>query len=93
MPARAKLTTVLSTKGRVILPKAVRDARRWGAGTKLEVEVTADGVLLRAAPLFAPTRPEDVFGSASYKGPAKSIEEMHASIEEEAKRRHDSGRY
>ena len=47
--------TRISTKGQVILPKSVRDHRKWGAGTKLIVEETADGVLLRAAPLFKPT--------------------------------------
>lgn len=93
MSTRTKPTTVISTKGQVILPKAVRDERDWGPGTRLEVENTPDGVLLRAAPLFAPTRPEDVFASASYVGPAKSIEEMNASIEEEARRRHAGGRY
>ena len=54
------LTTTVSTKGQVILPKAIRERRHWAAGTQLIVEETADGVLLRSAPLFAPTRPEDV---------------------------------
>ena len=30
-----KLTTTVSTKGQVILPKAIRDQRRWPAGTEL----------------------------------------------------------
>jgi AbrB family looped-hinge helix DNA binding protein len=32
----------VSTKGQVILPKAIRNQRQWGAGTKLIVEETAD---------------------------------------------------
>lgn len=88
-----KLTTTLSTKGQVILPKAIRSKRRWGAGTKLTVEETADGVLLKAAPIFPPTRPEDVFGMLKYDGPAKTIEEMDKAIEAEVKRRHARGRY
>ena len=47
MPA-AKLTTVVSTKGQVILPKAIRLERRWQTGTRLLVENTSDGVLLSA---------------------------------------------
>jgi AbrB family looped-hinge helix DNA binding protein len=86
-------TTTVSTKGQVILPKAIRDRRKWGPGTRLVIEETSDGVLLKAAPIFAPTRPEDVFGMLRYSGPAKTIEEMDAGIEAEVKRRHARGRY
>jgi AbrB family looped-hinge helix DNA binding protein len=86
-------TTTVSTKGQVILPKAIRERRRWRAGTRLVVEDTPDGVLLKPAPLFAPTRPEDVFGMLKYSGPPKTIEEMDAAIEAEVKRRHARGRY
>ena len=47
MSAAEKPTTVVSTKGQVILPKAIRQRRRWDAGTRLVVEDTPDGVLLR----------------------------------------------
>jgi AbrB family looped-hinge helix DNA binding protein len=86
-------TTTVSTKGQVILPKAIRERRRWRAGTRLVVEDTPDGVLLKPAPFFAPTRPEDVFGMLKYSGPPKTIEEMDAAIEAEVKRRHARGRY
>ena len=43
-----RLTTTVSTKGQVVLPKAVRATLRWGAGTRLVVENTPDGVLLIA---------------------------------------------
>jgi AbrB family looped-hinge helix DNA binding protein len=93
MSAKAKLTTRVSTKGQVILPKAIREQRRWPAGTELIVENTPDGVLLKAEPAFAPTRPQDVFGSLRFKGAAKSIAEMNAGIAAEAKRRHARNRY
>lgn len=93
MATPEKTTTTVSTKGQVILPQAIRRKRNWNAGTKLIVEDTPDGVLLKAAPLFAPTRPEDVFGCLKYDGPAKTIEEMDAAIDEEVKRRHARGRY
>lgn len=88
-----KITTTVSTKGQVILPKAIRSKRDWKAGTKLVVEETADGVLLKAAPLFPPTRIEDVYGMLKYDGPAKTIDEMDQSIAEEVRRRHARGRY
>lgn len=88
MAATEKLTTTLSTKGQVILPSAIRQRREWSAGTRLTVEETADGVLLRPAPAFAETRPEDVFGALPYKGKPKSIAEMDAGVLAEARRRH-----
>lgn len=93
MSAKQKLTTTVSTKGQVILPKVIREQRHWPAGTELTVEDTPEGVLLKAKLAFAPTRPKDVFGSLFYKGPAKSIADMEAGIAAEAKRRHARNRY
>jgi AbrB family looped-hinge helix DNA binding protein len=91
MPAQ-RLTTTVSTKGQVILPKAVRESRGWRPGTRLVVEETAEGVVLRPAPLFAPTTIDQVAGMLAYDGPAKSIEEMDAGVLAEARRRHLEGR-
>jgi AbrB family looped-hinge helix DNA binding protein len=93
MPAKRKLTTTVSTKGQVILPKEIREQRHWPAGTELVVEDTPEGVLLKAKPAFAPSRPKDVFGSLPHKGPAKSIADMEVGIAAEAKRRHARNRY
>ncbi|WP_293903856.1 AbrB family transcriptional regulator [Phenylobacterium sp.] len=80
MAVMATQTTVLSTKGQVILPKAIRERRNWAAGTKLVVEDTDDGVLLRSEPLFKPTTVEEVFGMLKYDGPPISVEEMNAAV-------------
>ncbi|HTT84550.1 MAG TPA: AbrB/MazE/SpoVT family DNA-binding domain-containing protein [Rhizomicrobium sp.] len=93
MAAVEKPTTTVSTKGQIILPKAIRHRRHWEPGTKLTVEETPDGVLLKAAPIFPPTRSEDVFGSLRYPGRPKTPEEMGAGIAAEVKRRHARGRY
>jgi AbrB family looped-hinge helix DNA binding protein len=93
MASAERATTTVSTKGQVILPKAIRERRRWRAGTRLVVEDTPDGVLLKPAPLFAPTRPEDVAGMLAYTGQPKTLEEMDAAITAEVKRRHARGRY
>jgi AbrB family looped-hinge helix DNA binding protein len=89
----SRLTTTVSTKGQVILPKQIREHRKWDAGTELVVEETADGVLLKPASVFPPTRSEDVYGSLKYHGKPKTIEEMNAGIVAEVKRRHARGRY
>ena len=85
--AQERLTTVISTKGQVILPKAIRDKRHWPAGTRLTVEDTAEGILLKSAPVFPATSVEGVFGALAFKGKAKTIEEMDAALAAEAKRR------
>jgi AbrB family looped-hinge helix DNA binding protein len=89
----AETTTVLSTKGQVILPKSIRERRKWGPGTRLTVEETPEGVLLKPAPLFPRTRSEDVYGSLAYKGPPKTIAEMNEAVKTEVLRRHARGRY
>ncbi len=81
-------TTLLSSKGQVIIPKALRDARHWHAGTRLQVEETSEGLLLKAV-----TSDEKVpFAEGlaairkrlAYKGAAASIEDMHAAVLREA---------
>ena len=86
MRAPAKLTTVMSTKGQVILPKAIRHARNWPPGTKLVVEETPDGVLLRQEPRIKPTTVDQVFGMLKYNGPPVSIEDVKVTMTEDERR-------
>ena len=91
MAKTASVRTRVSTKGQVILPKAIRDKRSWAAGTELTVEETTEGVLLRSAPAFAPTRVEDVAGMLRGRGRINrvvSIEEMDEAVLAEARRRY-----
>ena len=90
MTAVHKLTVRLSTKGQLILPKSIRQRLRWNAGTRLIVEDTAEGVVLKPAPIFDPASPGEVFGSLKVSGPPKTLEEMDAGILAEARRRHAS---
>ncbi len=87
MGVQEPITTVISTKGQVILPKAIRDLRHWAPGTQLIVEDTPDGVLLKPMPAFPETEIDAVFGSLRYHGAPLSIEEMDAAIASEARRR------
>lgn len=89
MAQSENLITTVSTKGQVILPKAVRQRREWEAGTRLIVEETPEGVLLRQAPAFSSTQPEEVFGMLPFSGEPKTLEEMEAGVLAEARRRHD----
>lgn len=84
------VTTTLSTKGQVILPKAVRESRGWKAGDRISVEETPDGALilrLERKPLFPPTRLEDVAGMFKWNGPPVSNEDMERAAAEGAAER------
>ena len=66
-----------------MLPKALREAKGWEAGTELTVEETPHGLLLtRRKEAPQPTRLEDVFGMLKHKygGPPISVEEMDEAI-------------
>ena len=84
-------TTLVSSKGQIIIPKELRDQHRWHAGTRLVVEDTGDGILLK--PLVDANKTALSKGLAAirkriaYKGPAVSIEEMNAAVSHEAVRR------
>jgi AbrB family looped-hinge helix DNA binding protein len=85
--------TKLSSKGQVILPKEIRDAHRWRAGTQFVVESQGDGVMLRPVPPFKPTRIEDVAGCLRWSGKPKSLAQMNAAVAAGIKARRDRGRY
>ena len=80
-------TTKLSSKGQVVLPSSIRNARNLQAGAEFAVEDTPEGVLLRPLKPFPPTRVSEVFGSAGYRGRALSLAQMDAAVAAEAKKR------
>jgi AbrB family looped-hinge helix DNA binding protein len=76
------IKTVFSTKGQVVIPKRLRDAKGFAPGVEVEVIDHPDGVLIRAV-----TRPRkrsisELSGMLAqyYKGPALSVEEIHDGI-------------
>jgi AbrB family looped-hinge helix DNA binding protein len=87
------MQTKMSTKGQVVLPKAIREKRRWKAGTRLTVEERPDGVLLKPVAKQKVHTIADWAGVLKNKGPALTAEDMNAAIEREFRRRHARGRY
>jgi AbrB family looped-hinge helix DNA binding protein len=83
--------TLLSSKGQVIIPKAMREALHWHAGTRLEVKDTVEGILL------TPVQPQQkaplsqglaaIRSRIAYNGPIRSVEDMADAILKEAQRR------
>ena len=76
-------STLMSSKGQVIIPKSIRTSLHWRPGTRFSVEETPAGVLLKPLNTFPATDLESGLGCAGYDGPVKSIEEMREGIDEE----------
>jgi AbrB family looped-hinge helix DNA binding protein len=74
-------TATLSSKGQVVIPKPIRDAHRWKAGTRLIIEDSADGILIRPAHSFPETELAQGVGCAGYKGPAVPLETMKSEVD------------
>ena len=84
--------TLLSSKGQVVIPKALRMARRWSAGTRLEVHDTPEGILLRhmvpASKTDLKSGIEAIRQRAAYAGPTLSLGDMDAVVLREARKKH-----
>ncbi len=85
-------TTRLSTKGRIVLPHAIRVSRAWGPGTEFTVEETSDGILLRPAASVAKADLDQVAGCLRSNRKPKTLAQLDAAIPREVIRRHERGR-
>ena len=83
-------TTKLSSKGQVIIPKALRSAHHWEPGLTLMVIDNGDGLLLKPRAPFAPTVLADVVGlftKRPKRAPAKSDADIKAALLRDVKRK------
>jgi len=70
----------LSTKGQLIIPKALRDRHGWTPGVELALEERGDAIVIRLAKPLPATTFDDLIGCVDYRGPARSLEDMEAGI-------------
>ncbi len=80
-------TTKLSSKGQVVIPRALRNAHHWEAGVEFQVIDTGDGVLLKPRAPFAPAELSAVAGMFKDRVAARSDEEIEAALREDARKR------
>ncbi len=73
-------TTRLSSKGQVIIPKAIRASHRWESGLELVVIDTGDGVLLKPKAPFEESVLEDVAGCLKRPQKALSLDEIAEAV-------------
>ncbi|MCI5132562.1 MAG: AbrB/MazE/SpoVT family DNA-binding domain-containing protein [Candidatus Electrothrix sp. EH2] len=77
----------LSRKGNIAIPKKIIARRRWKTGQKLELIDTEEGILLKAAPTFKPTKLDDVAGMLRHTGKTVSLQEMEEAVRQGAQER------
>ena len=80
-------TTRLSSKGQVIIPKALRSRHNWKEGQELSVIDTGDGILLKPFPPFKKTGLDQVAGILKYSERPVTLDEMEAAIQKGAMER------
>jgi AbrB family looped-hinge helix DNA binding protein len=89
IPAKTYAATRLTTKGQVVIPKTIRSALGWRAGTRLRVE--ADGSMVKlvlARPGNAASWLKEVAGCVREGDPVADLEAEHRrEVEADANRR------
>ena len=80
-------SVALSSKGQLVLPKAIRDRHHWTTGTRIQIIERGDEVILKAAELFPCSVFETLDAESVYKGNPLSLEEMDTAIAVEAGKR------
>jgi AbrB family looped-hinge helix DNA binding protein len=73
-------TTRLSSKGQVIIPKALRDAHHWENGQELIAISVGEGILLKSNNAFQATTLDQVAGCLTNSGTPKSLEDLEDAI-------------
>lgn len=79
-------TTKLSSKGQVIIPKAVRSSHHWEPGLELIVIDMGDGILLKPKAPFPSSTLANVAGMLKGRVQPKTDEEIQSAIERATRR-------
>ena len=82
------ISTKLSSKGQVIIPKTIRSGHRWETGQEFIVINQKDNIILKPKSPFPETRLDDVGGFLKHTGRSLSLEDMDKAIRTGIERRH-----
>ena len=70
----------LSSKGQIIIPKALRAAHHWEAGQELIGIDVGDSILIKPKKPFPETTLAQVAGCLKYGGKPKTLDELEDAI-------------
>ncbi len=82
MRGTTKMTTIVSSKGQMVLPKALRDRKHWAPGTKLALEEVPGGVFVRLVEAKRQYTVDDIVGCLQFDGPHLTQKEIDRRIDE-----------
>jgi len=74
------ISTHLSSKGQVMIPKPICQRQHWEPEQELIIVEVKNGILLKPKSPFKRTRLEEVAKCLPYEGKAKTLAEMDAAI-------------
>jgi AbrB family looped-hinge helix DNA binding protein len=74
------MTTRLSAKGQLIIPRAIRTRHGWRPGTRILLEDRGDCVVLYGILESPRTCLKDLIGCTGYRGRRHSLTEMESAI-------------
>jgi bifunctional DNA-binding transcriptional regulator/antitoxin component of YhaV-PrlF toxin-antitoxin module len=74
-------TAHLSNKRHIIIPTDILESYHLQAGQQLDIEITAQGILLKLPNNTVKTNLDDLIGCTAYQGQPKTLEEMDSAIE------------
>ena len=74
------ISTKLSSKGQVIIPKTIRSGHRWETGQEFIVINQKDNIILKPKSPFPETRLDDVGGFLKHNGSPLSLKDMDKAI-------------
>lgn len=83
------LTTHLSSKGQIVIPKIIRRSHKWRSGLEFIIEESGNSLILKPNKPFAPSSFDQVYGCLHYKGKKKSLKEMDKAIKLGVGKSHD----
>ena len=82
------METVISSKGQAVIPKPIRDALGLTPGSRINIELDADGARLTVV-TRKDGKPRDGYGMLHYEGPPIPEAEWKARIAEGLRRKHE----
>ena len=73
----------LSSKGQLVIPRAIREQLHWEPGMELTVVPAGRGIMIQPKPRKGKHRLEDLIGFLNYEGPPISDEALFAPVDYE----------